>query len=77
MAARLDRELDQALQHAQRAVELEPDHASYVDTLAEVYFRRGNTTEAIRWAKRCLELEPDAPYLRKQLERFSKAKKST
>ena len=50
LAANLDRDLDKALAHAQRAVELEPQSAGILDTLAEVHFRRGNRAEAVRLA---------------------------
>jgi len=70
LAARLDRDLDKALAHAQRAVELEPQSAGDLDTLAEVHFRRGNRAEALRLAKRCLEMEPDGEHYQKQLARF-------
>ena len=43
-----------ALALAQRAVELEPKSAGYLDTLAEVQFRRGNRAEAARLAQRAL-----------------------
>ncbi len=72
LAANLDRDLDKALAHAQRAVELEPQSAGILDTLAEVYFRRGDRAEAVRLAKRCLEMEPDGEHYKKQLARFEK-----
>jgi tetratricopeptide (TPR) repeat protein len=72
LAANLDRDLDKALAHAQRAVELEPKTASVLDTLAEVQFRRGNKAEALRLAKRCLEMEPDGEHYKRQLARFIK-----
>ena len=64
-------DLDKALDHAQRAVELEPQ-AGNIDTLAEVYFRRGNRAEALRLARRCLEMEPDGEHYKKQLARFER-----
>ncbi len=70
LAANLDRDLDKALAHAQRAVELEPQSAGILDTLAEVHFRRGNRAEAVRLAKRCLEMDPDGEHYKKQLARF-------
>ncbi|MGA2255921.1 MAG: hypothetical protein ABSG53_14840 [Thermoguttaceae bacterium] len=70
LAANLDRDLDNALAHAQRAVELEPQSAGILDTLAEVHFRRGNRAEAVRLTRRCLEMEPDGQHFKKQLARF-------
>ena len=67
------RELDQALANAKRAVELEPTSTASIDTLAEVYFTRGDVTNAIEQIKRCIELEPKVDRHRKQLERFESA----
>ncbi len=70
LSANLDRDLDKALLHAQKAVELDPQSAGILDTLAEVHFRRGNRAEAARLAKRCLEMDPDGEHYKKQLARF-------
>ncbi len=72
MAARCGRRLDEALAMAGRATELEPDKASYLDTLAEVHFRRGDRAEAVRLARRCIELAPEESHFREQLARFER-----
>lgn len=64
------RNLDQALQHAEKAVELAPTSAGYLDTLAEVHFQRGNKDKAIALQKRAVELNPKKSYYRKQLKRL-------
>jgi tetratricopeptide (TPR) repeat protein len=77
LAANCKRELDAALAHAKKAVELEPATPGYRDTLAEVHFRRGEKAEAVAAMKKCLELEPKNGYYRKQLERFEKGDANT
>lgn len=72
LAARCRRELDAALTHAQRAVELDPRNCSVIDTLAEVYFQRGEKGKAIETMKRCAELEPGVARHREQIKRFEK-----
>jgi tetratricopeptide (TPR) repeat protein len=72
LAANCRRELDKALEHAQEAVKLEPKADGYIDTLAEVHFRRGEKEKAIEFMKQCLALKPRNAYYRKQLERFQK-----
>jgi tetratricopeptide (TPR) repeat protein len=67
------RELDDALKNAKRAVELEPTSTASLDTLAEVYFARGDAQDAVAQMRRCVELEPKVQRHRQQLERFSKA----
>ncbi len=70
ISANCRRDLDKALVHAKKAVELEPNGAGYIDTLAEVHFRLGDKEKAIEAMKKCLELSPNRVYFRKQLERF-------
>jgi uncharacterized Ntn-hydrolase superfamily protein len=62
--------LEQALQAAQRAVELKPEDSNILDTLAEVHFHLGNSAKAIEIESRALELSPDDAHLKKQLARF-------
>jgi tetratricopeptide (TPR) repeat protein len=67
-----NRDLDDALTHATKAVEVAPKTAGYIDTLAEVYFRKKDRAKALELMKQCAALEPTNPYFRKQLERFEK-----
>jgi tetratricopeptide (TPR) repeat protein len=70
MSACCRRNLDKALAHAQKAVELTPENAGYLDTLAEVHFQRGDKEKAVALQKRVIELDPKKPYFRKQLKRL-------
>ena len=72
LAAKAERRMGEALEHAKKAVELRPESAGHLDTLAEVHFKRGERDDAIRLAKRCIELAPDEVTYQKQLERFNK-----
>jgi tetratricopeptide (TPR) repeat protein len=73
LAARCRRRLDEALTHSQKAVELAPLVPSYLDTLAEVYFQRGNTAKAIELMKKCLKMpSANVGFYRQQLVRFEK-----
>lgn len=76
LCAKLDRELDLALQHAGIACRLRPNDATYLDTLAEVEFRRGEIDRAIAIAAECLDLDPKNEPHRKQLKRFVEARKA-
>jgi tetratricopeptide (TPR) repeat protein len=67
-----NRDLDEAMKHAEKAVEQAPQYAGYIDTLAEVHFRKKDRTKALELMKQCVKLEPGNPYYRKQLERFEK-----
>jgi tetratricopeptide (TPR) repeat protein len=74
LQAECDRQLDDALLHAKRAVELEPKHTAYLDTLAEVYFKQHNYDAAIEQISKCIELEPKDQRHRKQLEKVKSAR---
>ncbi len=65
--------LDEALRAALRAVELAPDEAYIIDTLAEAYFRKGMVEEAVATIRRAVDLEPEDAYYRRQLARFEEA----
>ena len=69
----LHRRLDDALQHALRAVELDPDHAAYLDTLAEAHFHLGDRDAAVRHSRRAAERRPQDTTLQEQLRRFEQA----
>jgi tetratricopeptide (TPR) repeat protein len=64
------RNLDKALEHSLKAVELEPGFAGFHDTLAEIYFQRGDKEKAVATQKKVIELDPKKTYFRKQLKRI-------
>jgi Tfp pilus assembly protein PilF len=70
LAARCRRNLDQALVHARKAVELAPKDSGYLDTLAEVHFQRGDKDTAQTLMKKCIAMAPKRDYYRQQLHRF-------
>ena len=43
-----------------------------LDTLAELYFRHGNTTKAIEVESRAATIDPKSQYLKDQIDRFRK-----
>ena len=61
---------DEALEAGKRAVELDEGRAGYLDTLAEVYYARGEIGQAVDTADKARALEPADEYLQKQYERF-------
>ncbi len=80
LEANCRRDLDDALAHAEKATAAAPDNANYLDTLAEVHFRRGNADKAAVVMARVLEktkATPKGDYHRKQLARFKAGDPST
>ena len=67
--------LDRAHELSLRAVKTDADNVVYLDTYAEVLFRKGRSDQAVAIIRRCLELEPITgehyEYLHEQLARFN------
>jgi tetratricopeptide (TPR) repeat protein len=70
LSAACRRNLDEALKHAQKAVELAPESPGHLDTLAEVYFQRGDREKAVELERKVLQMAPQRVYFRKQLQRL-------
>jgi tetratricopeptide (TPR) repeat protein len=72
--AEADLELERAQELSLRAVKSDADNVVYLDTYAEILFRRGRVAQAVALIRRCLELEPEGgehyDYLQEQLRRF-------
>jgi len=62
--------LNDCLEAARRATELEPEDSNILDTLAEVYYRLGNTEKAIEVIDKALKIAPEDAYLSEQRARF-------
>jgi tetratricopeptide (TPR) repeat protein len=70
LAARCRRDLELAVDSARKAVELQPRHTNYRETLAEALFQRGDKAAAIAEINRCIEQEPKNAYYVGQRKRF-------
>ena len=77
LLARSGRKLDEGLKLAAEAVRLKPENAGYLDTLAEVQYRRGDPAEAARLEARAVSLDPNEPFIKEQLAKFQKAAAAT
>ena len=71
---RKDKEsLAHGIKLSKRSLELQPDTPAYLDTLAELYYRNGESVKALPLIQRAIELEPGKRYFRLQLEKFKNA----
>jgi len=67
----------EAVSVAEKAVEVQPENASYLDTLATAYFEAGPTDKAAETEQRALTLKPDDPSYKKALEKYEAASRHT
>ena len=61
--------LREGVRLSRRSLRLRPHAPSYMDTLAELYYRQGNTERAIFIIRQAIALRPDDPDLRAHLHR--------
>lgn len=70
LAARCVRRLDEAEQQSKIALELRPRQAAYLDTMAEIWFARGNREKAIEWSRKAVDSDRSQDTLLEQYFRF-------
>lgn len=58
LAAKAMRNLDQAEVLLKRALAIKPDEYSYLDTMAEIQFGKGNRAKALEWSTRAVGFTP-------------------
>lgn len=75
LLANADRELEEARRLSQKSLELAPDSAAYLDTLAEIHLRLGQPARAVEFQKQAVELEPESLDLAERLKKFEAAAK--
>ncbi|MEO8269311.1 MAG: hypothetical protein ABI557_06300, partial [Aureliella sp.] len=74
MYSQCDVKLDEALDLSHRALGLAPHSAVFMDTLAEIQYRRGAIDEALDTMRQCVRLDPRELHYRENLVRFHSAK---
>lgn len=67
--------LDAALRYAKRAAKLKPKSARFQNTLAEVYYRRGEYERAVDIQRSLAHKHPDNEDAQKKLAQFERAEK--
>jgi tetratricopeptide (TPR) repeat protein len=63
-----------AVRYSRRSLDLEPDTASFLDTLGRCYFSAGEVDKAIESQRKAVALVPYLQVLKRQLKQFEKAK---
>lgn len=64
---------EETLKAAKKALDLAPEEANIMDTLAEAYYVLGSYEKAVYWEKEALKRTPDDDFFKKQLEKFEEA----
>jgi tetratricopeptide (TPR) repeat protein len=54
LSSRAVRHLEEAYAHAQKAVSIRPNQGAYLDTMAEVWFAKGNRQKALIWSEKAI-----------------------
>lgn len=72
-ASRAVLKLDDAEKFLSVALDAYPYQSSYIDTMAEIHFAKGDRKKALEWSKRAVNYAPDDAQLRRQQERFRSA----
>jgi len=63
-------DLDLALRYSKLSIELSPQNGAFYDTLAHVYFAKGDYENAVQMQTRAAELEPHSGLIQRQLKFF-------
>lgn len=64
-----------AVRYSRRSLDLEPDTASFLDTLGRCYFSAGDVDKAIESQRKAVALIPHLQVMQRQLKQFEKAKR--
>lgn len=65
------KDLSLAESYAKTARKLDPKNPEYIDTLAEIHFKKGDIIQAQKLIKEAIKLDPKHDFYRNQLKRFT------
>lgn len=74
--AEIDKNLVEVLEAAKKATFLSNENPEILDTLAEVYYKKGDFVSALKTIEKAIVKEPNDDYFKKQREKFSKETKA-
>jgi tetratricopeptide (TPR) repeat protein len=66
-------DLDEALRFSKKSLELSSNNSAYLDTLAHVYFARGDLENAVKHQAMAVERDPYSNLITRELKRFRAA----
>ncbi len=65
-------DFDEALRCSRKSLELQPEEGGYYDTLAHVYFGKGDYENAVKYQTKAAQLDPHSGLILKKLDVFRK-----
>ena len=75
----LGEQLDEGIRLSRRSLRMDPESVTYLDTLAELYFKKSQYTKAVEIIRYAISLGPEDPNLREhlanQLKKFMAAER--
>jgi tetratricopeptide (TPR) repeat protein len=63
-------DFDLAIKYSHRSLELKPETAGFLDTLAHCYAAKGDYENAVRYQSQAVELDPHTRQIKQALDRF-------
>lgn len=63
----------EAVKLSQRSLEVRPEAAGYMDTLAHAYYSNGDLENAVKWQAKAAKLEPHSGQITRALAKFEQA----
>ena len=72
LVANTEGDLEAALEFSKKSIELSPTSGGFYDTLAHVYFARGDYQKAVETQTKALQLDPHSKLIARQLDVFRK-----
>ena len=64
--------LDKGIRMSRKSLELSPDNPSYLDTLAELHYKKGEFKKSYEYIKKAILIDPKNIYYRLQFKKFKK-----
>jgi tetratricopeptide (TPR) repeat protein len=77
LVANTEGDLDVALKYSLKSIQLSPTSGGFHDTLAHVYYARGDYENAVKTQTKAAQMEPHTKMIARQLEVFRKKLEET
>jgi tetratricopeptide (TPR) repeat protein len=66
-------DIDEAISLSHRSLQIRPDTAGYLDTLAHCYYRKGDYASAVKYQQQAVNIDPHQKVISRMLDVFKEA----